>query len=328
MSEVIVTHDVDLAVHKLLNSHLCAIPTETVYGLAANALDQDAIGRVFAAKGRPTDHPLIVHVAHADVANQWITEFPDWAVRLTNSFWPGPLTIVGNRSELASDVITGGQQTVAVRVPEHPLVQQLLHKLLEQGVLGIVAPSANKFGHVSPTTAEHVMNDLGAYLGDHDDVILDGGICPVGIESTIILATTDTPIILRPGIITPKQIQKITGLKPITKYDQDIRVSGNLAAHYSPNARVEIVQDINTCVFSQPAGFLATSEIETPPGLTRLASPGDAASFAATLYGSLRHGDILGLPVIYIVVPSDDEIGIALFDRISRAAHQEKDVHP
>jgi L-threonylcarbamoyladenylate synthase len=165
-------------------------------------LDETAVARVFAAKERPADHPLIVHVASASDVSEWITELPQWAIDLTNAVWPGPLTIVGPRTSLASNSVTGNQDTVAVRVPSHPIAQELLQQLKANGVKGVVAPSANRFGHVSPTSAAHVSADLGEYLNAHDDLILDGGDCQVGVESTIVLATGTQPVILRPGAIT------------------------------------------------------------------------------------------------------------------------------
>jgi L-threonylcarbamoyladenylate synthase len=159
-----ITNDIAQAVTALASGKLCAIPTETVYGLAANALDESAVARVFAAKERPADHPLIVHVASASDVSEWITELPQWAIDLTNAVWPGPLTIVGPRTALASNSVTGNQDTVAVRVPSHPIAQELLQQLRANGVKGVVAPSANRFGHVSPTSAAHVSADLGEYL--------------------------------------------------------------------------------------------------------------------------------------------------------------------
>ncbi|MEY2773567.1 MAG: hypothetical protein RJB51_988, partial [Actinomycetota bacterium] len=231
-----ITNDISQAVTALAAGKLCAIPTETVYGLAANALDESAVARVFAAKERPADHPLIVHVASASDVSEWITELPQWAVDLTTAGWPGPLTIVGPRTALASNSVTGNQDTVAVRVPSHPIAQELLQHLKAQGVKGVVAPSANRFGHVSPTSAAHVSADLGEYLDTNGDLILDGGDCQVGVESTIVLATGSQPIILRPGAVTAADIKRITGVEVSDETTNIPRVSGALDSHYSPTA--------------------------------------------------------------------------------------------
>lgn len=318
----LITRDVTLATAKISSSHLCAIPTETVYGLAANAADSSAVQRVFQAKGRPTDHPLIVHVQNLEIAKRWLPDLPEWSIALADHFWPGPLTIVGARSHLATDFVTAGQNTVAVRVPHHPVVQELLRELSCHGILGLVAPSANKFGHVSPTTAEHVRDDLGEYLSQHSDVILDGGPCEVGLESTIVLATGDQPVILRPGAITSDDIYEVTGITPSINQDSATKVSGNLASHYSPRARVELIVGENAMEYSSPAGFLALSDSLTPIDLVRLASPKNTEEFATILYAALREGDRLNLPVIYVKVPSEGKLSTALLDRLGRAAHQ------
>lgn len=319
----LVTTDVAVAVQKLASSHLCAIPTETVYGLAANAQDEVAIQRVFEAKGRPIDHPLIVHVPDLQTAQLWLAELPKWAIKLGEAFWPGPLTIVGKRTSLASDLITAKQDTVAVRIPDHPLVLRLLSQLQHQGINGIVAPSANRFGHVSPTTAEHVLDDLGEYLQGHDDTVLDGGASSVGIESTIVLVTAQVPIILRPGAITPADVERVTGLMPTLNQSLEIKVSGNLSSHYAPKADVKIIDPSSFHSFNENAGFIALESIGTPTGLTRLASPVSSQAYASELYAALRLGDDLGLTTIYLCPPPNDGIGTAIQDRIRRAAHNE-----
>ena len=320
----LVTTDLEVAVSKISQGYLCAIPTETVYGLAASATNPTAIARVFEAKGRPTDHPLIVHVAEVQTANLWIKDLPKWTEQLVNEYWPGPLTIVGSRTELASNQITAAQETVAVRVPDHPVALKLLAMLRDQGIPGIVAPSANKFGQVSPTTAKHVINDLGHYLEAHNDIVLDGGACIVGIESTIVLVTKDTPVILRPGIITAEDIERVTGIKPTSNTESNIKVSGNLAAHYSPKATVEVINDVQNVEFKSPAGFIALSNISTPANLIRLATPTTTNEFASSLYSAMRLADEQKLGRIYVVVPDANGIGSALIDRISRAAHSKK----
>jgi len=315
-----ITNDIAQAVAALASGKLCAIPTETVYGLAANALDEAAVARVFAAKERPADHPLIVHVATASDVSEWITELPKWAVDLTNAVWPGPLTIVGPRTALASNSVTGDQDTVAVRVPSHPLAQELLKQLKTQGVTGVVAPSANRFGHVSPTSAAHVSADLGEYLDAHGDLILDGGDCQVGVESTIVLATGSQPVILRPGAVTAADIKRITGVEVSEETTNAPRVSGALDSHYSPTAQVILITDASDIELESNAGFLALAQTPTPAGLVRLATPATIEDFAHELYGSLRAGDDLNLKTIYVVPPTGDGLAQAINDRLNRAA--------
>ena len=315
-----IVNDIDQAVTTLASGRLCAIPTETVYGLAANALDESAVLRVFMAKDRPKDHPLIVHVATVQDAGNWIAELPQWAIDLTAAVWPGPLTIVGTRTALASDLVTGGQGTVAVRVPSHPIAQELLSKLKIQGVQGLVAPSANRFGHVSPTSAAHVFADLGEYLSANGDLILDGGDCQVGLESTIVLATGPEPVILRPGAITLADVERITGVAVAAISTDAPRVSGSLESHYSPIAKVVLIETGSTIEFGTTAGFLALAQIPTPVGLVRLGSPATIADFAHELYGCLRAGDDLYLETIYVVPPVGQGLAQAINDRLQRAA--------
>lgn len=314
-----VTTDVKLAVAALASGHLCAIPTETVYGLAANALDETAVARVFQAKSRPIDHPLIVHVASLEQVSKWITYLPDWAQTLAAQVWPGPLTLIGYRTKMASDAITGGQETVAVRIPSHPIAQQVLVELAAIGILGLVAPSANRFGHVSPTSANHVAIDLGQYLEAHGDLILDGGVCEVGLESTIVLATKDQPVILRLGAITTQDIEQITGVEVSQTVENLPRVSGALDSHYAPRAKVILITDVSK-VFSENSGFLALSQFATPDGVHRLAAPNSVADFAHDLYSALRAGDDLNLEIIYVVPPHGAGLAQAITDRLKRAA--------
>lgn len=315
-----ITKDISQAVTALAAGKLCAIPTETVYGLAANALDESAVARVFEAKERPADHPLIVHVASAADVSEWITELPQWAIDLTNAVWPGPLTIVGPRTALASNSVTGNQDTVAVRVPSHPIAQELLQQLNANGVKGLVAPSANRFGHVSPTSSAHVSADLGEYLDANGDLILDGGDCQVGVESTIVLATGSQPVILRPGAVTAADIKRITGVEVSEAATNAPRVSGALDSHYSPTAQVVLITDGSNTNHESNAGFLALAKTPTPAGLVRLASPETIEDFAHELYSSLRAGDDLKLKKIYVVPPTGDGLAQAINDRLNRAA--------
>lgn len=314
-----VTTDISVAVKALAQGKLCAIPTETVYGLAANALDANAVARVFEAKERPADHPLIVHVATASEVSQWIANLPLWAITLTQQVWPGPLTIVGIRTQLASDAVTGGQDTVAVRVPSHPIAQQVLTELKAIGVLGLVAPSANRFGHVSPTTSAHVATDLGQYLDAHQDLILEGGECEVGLESTIVLALDEFPVILRPGAITADDILRITGIAVVDSTADVPRVSGALDSHYSPMAKVVLIAD-PAHIDQTNAGLLALADIDTPSGVQRLAAPQNLEEYAHQLYAALRSADDLNLETIYVVPPSGTGLAQAINDRLQRAA--------
>jgi L-threonylcarbamoyladenylate synthase len=317
---MLITTDVDKAVAVLVTSGLCAIPTETVYGLAANAMDEAAVARVFAAKGRPQDHPLIIHVSKVADVELWIKELPTWAATLANAVWPGPLTLVGFRTELASDLVTGGQDTVAVRVPNHATANELLTKLHAAGILGLVAPSANQFGQVSPTSAKHVADDLGDYLSSNGDLILDGGECAVGIESTIVLATGSQPVILRPGAISASDIKQITGLVVAERTSGSPRVSGDLDSHYSPRADVVLVTEDQLPSTTGPAGLIALKHVLAPASLTRLSSPDNLAEFARTLYAALRSGDDQNLSRIYVVPPVGEGISAAINDRLGRAA--------
>ena len=319
---MLITTDVAKAAAAIASGHLCAIPTETVYGLGADATNPDAISRVFEAKGRPTDHPLIVHVADVTAVNKWVSELPEWATVLVHAVWPGPLTIVGKRTALATDQISGGQDTVAVRVPKHPLTLDLLARLNALGIVGLVAPSANTFGHVSPTNAGHVEHDLGEYLSAHDDLILDGGQCAVGLESTIVLATGDQPIILRPGSLTASGIEEITGVKVSDSDTESPRVSGSLASHYAPKAKVIVVDEAelpNLDVIKN-AGLIALAAIPTLRYTYRIGSPRTSVEFARELYSTLRSADALDLKIVYVVPPTGSGLAQAILDRINRAA--------
>ena len=315
-----ITTDVLTAAKAIAAGQLCAIPTETVYGLAADATNPDAIARVFAAKGRPTDHPLIVHVENLEAANQWFSQLPQWATKLATEIWPGPLTIVAKRTELALDVVTGGQDTVAVRVPSHPVAAKLLKQLSEIGIAGVVAPSANRFGHVSPTSADHVAKDLGEYLLAHQDLILDSGISEVGLESTIVLATGDNPVILRPGAITQFDIEKITDLPVSISSENTPRVSGSLDSHYSPSAKVVLVK-ANEIPNELAAGYIGLGGVEIPSNVTVLLAAENIEDYAANLYRALRAGDQANLSTIYAVLPDGNDLAIAVRDRLTRAAH-------
>jgi L-threonylcarbamoyladenylate synthase len=305
------------AANSLLEGNLVAFPTETVYGLGADALNKLAVARIYQVKGRPADHPLIVHIHSMQVMGQWVDDVPEYAIALGRDYWPGPMTLIFKRSNLAQDFITGGQDTVGIRVPNHVVALGLLEAFHNLGGRGVAAPSANRFGHVSPTTAAAVSEELSEYLNQEDQV-LDGGPCAVGVESTIIDCTGDVPRILRPGGITAEMIKESTGLTPtfVDATDAEvIRVSGSLEKHYSPAAKVIIDQ---TPVSGQ--GLIALSSRVTPIGVTRLASPKNIDEFARDLYSALRKADELGLTEVVAEQPQGDGLAIAIRDRLIRAS--------
>jgi len=304
------------AAKQLIAGDLVAFPTETVYGLGADASNSAAVARIYSVKGRPNNHPLIVHIASMDRMGDWASDVPEYAIALAREFWPGPMTLVLKRSELARDFVTGGQDTVGVRVPDHVVALALLEAFEKAGGKGVAAPSANRFGHVSPTTAAAVVEELADYLSK-DDLVLDGGACAVGVESTIIDCTGLLPRVLRPGAISTAMIEEVTGLKAVSIDGVDeIRVSGSLENHYAPAAKVLLCE-----VPIAGQGFIAHRNIETPQGVIRLASPGDDEEFAQILYSALREADAQGLLEVVVVQPIGVGIGVAIRDRLARAAN-------
>ena len=292
---------------------LVAIPTETVYGLGADATNKDAVARIYNVKGRPADHPLIVHIHSMQSLGDWADEIPSYAISLARDFWPGPMTLVLKRSLLAEDFVTGGQPTVGLRVPDHVIALALLSAFAKISGKGIAAPSANRFGHVSPTTAQAVQDEIGDYLNEKD-LILDGGPSSVGVESTIIDCTSDAPRILRPGAITIEMIEESTGLK-VSSTETNIRVSGSLENHYAPNATV----DLNRTPISGE-GFIALSDIQTPANVIRLAAPNSVEDFARLMYAALREADAQGLKSVVVTEPDGDGLALAIRDRLMRAS--------
>jgi L-threonylcarbamoyladenylate synthase len=304
------------AAANLLAGNLVAFPTETVYGLGADACNADAVARIYSVKGRPADHPLIVHVGSMDALGDWASEVPSYAISLARDFWPGPMTLIMKRSALAGDFVTGGQDTVGIRVPDHAIALGLLLAFAQIGGRGVAAPSANRFGNVSPTTAQAVEDELSEYLADADQ-ILDGGSCQVGLESTIIDCTGDVPRILRPGAVTAEMINESTGLAAVGSVkNSQIRVSGSLDSHYAPVAKVVLDQ---SPVVGQ--GFIAMADVATPDGVVRLAAPKTHDEFARVLYTALRAADEQKLPTVVVAQPQGAGIAIAIRDRLKRAAH-------
>jgi L-threonylcarbamoyladenylate synthase len=303
-----------VAAQSLMAGHLVAFPTETVYGLGANATDARAVAKIYSVKARPTDHPLIVHIHSIQAMGDWAEDIPAYSIALARDFWPGPMTLVLKRSPLAQDFITGGQDSVAVRVPDHVVALALLEAFNAAGGKGVVAPSANRFGHVSPTTAQAVSDELSSYLSA-DDQILDGGPCTVGVESTIIDCTGDVPKILRPGAITAEMITASTGLEALDSTGTSIRTSGSLEAHYAPVAIVVLDQ---SPVAGQ--GFIAMADVVTDIGVVRLAAPKTHDEFAQVLYSALRAADEQKLETVVVEQPLGDGIAVAIRDRLLRAS--------
>jgi len=304
------------AAQSLSDGNLVAFPTETVYGLGADATNAEAVARIYKAKGRPADHPLIVHIHSMQAIEPWVSEVPAYAISLARDFWPGPMTLIMKRSDLAKDFITGGQDSVGVRVPNHPIALALLQASYNLGVMGVAAPSANRFGNVSPTTVEAVQIELASFLHESDQ-ILDGGQSTIGLESTIVDCTSAFPKILRPGAVTIEMIQASTGFVDLEDGEVSTpRVSGALEKHYAPQARVILDQ-----IPIGGQGYLATSNFVTPEGVTRLASPKNNKEFARDLYIALRKADELGLTSVVIQQPIGDGIAIAIRDRVLRASN-------
>jgi len=310
------TQDViEKAAKALTAGHLVAFPTETVYGLGADATNEKAVSRIYSVKSRPADHPLIVHISSINQLGKWAIDIQEYAIKLARDFWPGPMTLILKRSELAKDYITGGQSNVGLRVPSQPIALALLAEFEKNGGLGIAAPSANRFGAVSPTTASDVSEELQTYLSG-EDLILDGGQCSVGLESTIIDCTGPAPIILRPGAITKEMINNLINIDGIKSDNKsDIRVSGSLESHYSPKAEVFIDLSPNP-----GDGFIAMNDIPTPSGVIRLASPISIEEYAKDFYNALRLGDRKGLKRINVIQPEGSGLAEAIRDRLNKAS--------
>jgi L-threonylcarbamoyladenylate synthase len=307
--------EIKKAAKALKDGHLVAFPTETVYGLGADAINEKAVSRIYSAKGRPTDHPLIVHISSINQLEKWAIDIPEYAIKLAKEFWPGPMTLILKRSKLAKNFITGGQNNVGLRVPSQPVALELLQEFEKIGGQGIAAPSANRFGAVSPTTAQAVADELGEHLGA-DELILNGGQCLVGIESTIINCTKEKPLVLRPGAITVEMIETTTRYKiPLSLEKNEVKASGLLGLHYSPRAKVVLGTTADS-----GDGFIALAEVSTPTGVVRLASPQNIEEYARILYGALRAGDQKGLKKITIFQPGGVGLAEAIRDRVSKAA--------
>ncbi|MBY0267501.1 MAG: threonylcarbamoyl-AMP synthase [Burkholderiales bacterium] len=320
MTHLVPKTDITRAAAQLKAGELVAFPTETVYGLGADASNADAVRKVFAAKGRPADHPLIVHIADAVQLANWARDIPPAAHTLAKTFWPGPLTLVLKRSPKVPDAVTGGQDTVAIRVPLHPVAQALLREFGG----GVAAPSANRFGRVSATTAAHVREEFGDVVA----CVLDGGAADVGIESTIVDCSRAAPVLLRPGSITPQQLEQVLDMPLAASDAQAPRVSGSLEKHYAPRTPVmlmegDLIVELAHSLARQGKRVAVLARTTLQPmvdGLVWQAAPRDAAAYAHELYASLRTLDQAGCDAMLVEQPPDEPEWLAVRDRLMRAA--------
>lgn len=349
MPHVVPSAEIIQAVELLRKGELVALPTETVYGLAADAANESAVAKIFAAKGRPSNHPLIVHVPKNVKLEMWAVEIPRMAKRLTDAFWPGPLTLILKKSARIPDAVTGGQETVGLRCPAHPLAQQLLAEFSKVGSGILAAPSANKFGHISPTTAAHVRAEFGDQL-----MILDGGPCELGIESTILdlsrIKSLKHPVLLRPGAITREMIADVIGEMPLSADDAPSsqptslsidtpRVSGSLAAHYAPMTPLRLLtagaiqvetdqylaagKRVAVLAFTVPQGVAPSAPgvgVKKVRPLVWITAKRDPADYARDMYAHLRTLDAAQTTVILVEAPPMTAVWEAVNDRLGRAA--------
>ena len=321
--------EIQQAAELLAAGELVAIPTETVYGLAADARNPAAVAKIFAAKGRPADHPLIVHIGDMAQLEQWARDIPQTAYTLAAKYWPGPLTLILKRQPSVPDAVTGGQDTVGIRMPNHPLALELLKAFAKVGSGAVAAPSANKFGRISPTKASHVKNDLGVGGNSAVAMILDGGESEVGIESTIVDLSRGVPVVLRPGAITAEEIEVTLGVHAEAPASTPApRVSGALAAHYAPRTPLKLIAsdtllaEVDACVFKgQTIAVLAFSVSPLRhPAVLWFAAAHSAPHYAHDLYANLRLLDAAGVDVILVETPPIDAEWRAVADRLGRAA--------
>jgi L-threonylcarbamoyladenylate synthase len=303
------------AVLALCAGHVVAFPTETVYGLGADAKNPEAVKRIYEVKGRPTDHPLIIHISSVDQLNKWAADVPEYAIRLAYKFWPGPMTLILSRNQFVGDFVTGGQDTVGLRVPNNLIALELITEFEKESNSAIAAPSANRFGQVSPTSSADVKDELQEYLSEFD-LILDGENSEIGIESTIIDCTGGAPMILRSGAVTKEDIEFELGISCIeNRRKSDIKFSGSFEKHYAPKCRVVI-----GAISIEGAGFLALAGVETPIGMTRLATPNTTEEFARILYATFRAADQNGFASLVVCLPLGRGLPIAIKDRVAKAA--------
>jgi L-threonylcarbamoyladenylate synthase len=297
--------------------HLVAFPTETVYGLGADARNPDAVKRIYEVKGRPTDHPLIIHISSMNQLDKWATDIPEYAIDLARAFWPGPMTLILKRTDFVKDFITGGQNTVGLRVPSDSIAQSLLQEFEKISGSGIAAPSANRFGQVSPTSSADVQEELGSFLSN-SDLVLDGGKSVIGIESTIIDCTSVTPKILRFGYITKEDIESKVGRVDVLEAGRiEIKFSGSFERHYAPKCEIKVGANVIV-----GAGFLALANVNTPAGMIRLGSPSTVEEFACNLYSTFRYADQVGLNTLVVSLDSKDGLAAAIHERLQKASYR------
>lgn len=310
------------AVARLCRGELVALPTETVYGLGADAANPEAVARIFALKGRPADHPLIVHLAPEAPLEAWAREIPDAARRLAAACWPGPLTMILPKTARVPAAVTGGQDTVGIRVPSHPVAQALLREFAKAGSGAIAAPSANRFGHVSPTTAQHVRDEFGPGL-----LVVDGGACDEGLESTIVDLSRGRPVLLRPGTITRERLAAVLGTAPADRDAEAPRASGTLTSHYAPRAPLELFaaaaleSRVREAAAAGTRVAALTHSRPVPPGAAfGKRAPADARAYGHDLYANLRALDANGAGLIVVETPPAGPDWEAVRDRLARAA--------
>lgn len=317
-----ITSDIALAAARLRQGGLVAFPTETVYGLGADAANPEAVRRIFAVKGRPATHPLIVHIGETGMMSAWARDIPPAAVRLAERFWPGPLTLILRRGQAPLEV-TGGQDSVGLRVPDHPVALSLLRTFGG----GVAAPSANRFGRVSPTRAEHVLDEF----GDTVDLILAGGDCRVGLESTILSLVGEQPVLLRPGAISAAELETVLGASLAGQETHtDVRAPGMLESHYAPDTRLQLchleqlattLQALTQRGLSVAVMTRVVSPDNLPSGAHPHRMPAEAAEYGQQLYASLRQLDEADFDIIVVERPPADEAWRAINDRLGRACH-------
>jgi L-threonylcarbamoyladenylate synthase len=309
------------AAEALKAGHLVAFPTETVYGLGGDARNPEAVKRIYEVKGRPTDHPLIVHISSINQLDKWASEISEYAIALARAFWPGPMTLILKRTHMAGNFITGGQESIGLFVPSDPIALAVIQEFEKISDSVIAAPSANPFGQVSPTSSLDVYEELGDYFSD-SDIVLDGENSLIGIESTIIDCKTEHPRILRPGFIGVEDVENETGIKCETPPPiSNVKFSGSFERHYAPKCKVKLHENIqHSDLLSHQSGFLALGDVETPSGMLRLASPQSLEEFAQILYSTFREADRLGMEFLVVSPPSNLGFGVAIRERIEKAA--------
>ena len=309
------------AAEALKAGHLVAFPTETVYGLGGDARNPDAVKRIYEVKGRPTNHPLIVHISSINQLDKWASEIPEYAIALARAFWPGPMTLILKRTHMAGNFITGGQESVGLRVPSDPIALALIQEFEKISNSAIAAPSANRFGQVSPTSSLDVYEELGQYFSD-SDIVLNGENSSIGIESTIIDCTTAYPRILRSGFIGIEDVENETGIRCETpQVISNVKFSGSFEKHYAPKCKVKLYENSQNIDFpSHQSGFLALDDVETPSDMLRLASPQSVEEFAQILYSTFREADRLGIEFLVVSPPSNLGFGVAIRERLEKAA--------